>query len=54
MVANLYNFVVENIVGQVPGEFEFIIPVIVIFIAILILYSVFSGFILLRDLLGGR
>ena len=54
MIGDLYNFVSIEIVGQVPLEFEFIIPFIVIFIVVILLYSIFSGFILIRDLLGGK
>jgi len=51
MIGDLYNFVSTNIVGTIPLEFEFVIPIIVIFIVVIILYCVFSGFILLRDLI---
>lgn len=54
MLSDLYNWVNATLVGSVPLEFEFIIPILVIFIVILILYSAFSGFILLKDILGGR
>lgn len=50
MIGNLYNWVLTELVGQVPIEFEFIIAIIVIFVVVLILYVTFSGFILLKDL----
>ena len=50
MIGNLYNWVSSVLVGTIPLEFEFIIPILVIFIVILILYVCFSGFILLKDL----
>lgn len=52
MIGDLYNYVSNIIVGQVPVEFEFIIPIIVILFVFCIIYVVFSGFILLRDLLS--
>ena len=54
MIGDLYNWVSTTIIGDIPLEFEFIIPIVVIFIIILILYATFSGFILLRDIFGGR
>lgn len=54
MIGDLYNYVSNEIVGTVPLEFEFIIPIIVIIFCILIVYVVFSGFILLKDLVGGK
>lgn len=51
MIGQLYNFVETQIVGQVPIEFEFIIPIIVILFICCILFSVFSGFIILKDLI---
>lgn len=54
MIGNLYNYVSNEIVGTVPLEFEFIIPIVVIIFCILIVYVVFSGFILLKDLVGGK
>lgn len=54
MLGDLYNWVSTTIVGDIPLEFEFIIPVIVIFIVILVLYVSFSGFIILKELLGGK
>lgn len=54
MLGKLYNFVSTEIVGTVPTEFEFVIPIIVIFIVVMTLYSIFSGFILLHDIFGGK
>lgn len=54
MIGDLYNWVSSTLVGTVPLEFEFCIPILVIFIVILILYCCFSGFIFLKDLFGGR
>ena len=54
MIGNLYNYVSSEIVGTVPLEFEFVIPIIVIIFCILIVYVVFSGFIILRDIVGGK
>lgn len=54
MIGDLYNWVQNTLVGTVPSEFEFIIPVIVIFIVILVLYVTFYGFIFLKDVFGGR
>lgn len=54
MIGNLYNFVKDQIVGTIPIEFEFIIPIIVIIFCILIVYVSLSGFILLKDLVGGK
>ena len=54
MIGNLYNYVFSEIVGTVPLEFEFVIPIIVIIFCILIVYVVFSGFIILRDIVGGK
>lgn len=48
MIGNLYEYVKNTIVGSVPMEFEFIIPVIVIVFSILIIYACFSGFTLLN------
>lgn len=50
MIGDLYNYVKTTIIGTIPLEFEFIIPILVIFIVILILYVAFSGFIILKDL----
>ena len=54
MIGDIYDFVSTEIVGTVPLEFEFIIGIIVIIICILIFYLVFSGFILLKDIVGGK
>ncbi len=54
MIGDLYNWVSNTLVGQVPQEFEFIIAVITIFIVILILYVCFYGFIFIKDLVGGK
>lgn len=54
MIGDLYNYVSNTIVGNVPIEFEFIIPIIVIIFCILIIYIVFSGFIILKDIVGGK
>lgn len=54
MIGDLYNYVSTNIVGEVPMEFEFVTCIIVILFCILILYVIFSGFIFLHDLLGGK
>lgn len=54
MIGNLYEWVLTTMVGNIPLEFEFIIPILVIFIIILVLYATFSGFILLKDIFGGR
>lgn len=54
MIGDLYNFVKNQIVGTIPIEFEFIIPIIVIIFCILIIYVALSGFILLKDLVGGK
>lgn len=54
MIGDLYNWVSTTLVGTIPLEFQFIIPILVIFIIILILYVTFSGFILLKDMFGGR
>ena len=54
MIGNLYNYVSSEIVGTVPLVFEFVIPIIVIIFCILIVYVVFSGFIILRDIVGGK
>ena len=54
MIGDIYDFVSTEIVGTVPLEFEFIIGIIVIIICILIVYVVFSGFILLKDIVGGK
>lgn len=54
MIGDLYNWVSTTIIGDIPLEFEFIIPIVVIFIIILVLYATFSGFILLKDIFGGR
>ena len=54
MIGNLYNYVSSEIVGTVPLEFEFVIAIIVIIFCILIVYVVFSGFIILRDIVGGK
>lgn len=54
MIGDLYNFVKETIVGPIPIEFQFIIPIIVIIFCILIIYVSLSGFILLKDLVGGK
>lgn len=54
MIGDLYRWVSDTLIGTIPIEFEFIIPILVIFIIILILYAAFSGFILLKDILGGR
>lgn len=54
MLGNLYNFVKTEIVGTVPLEFEFIIPIVVVFIVVLVLYSAFCGFIILKDIVGGK
>lgn len=54
MLGDLYNWVNTTLIGSIPLEFEFIIPILVIFIVILVLYTAFSGFILLKDILGGR
>ena len=44
MIGNLYNYVSNEIVGTVPLEFEFIIPIIVIIFCILIVYVVSKVF----------
>lgn len=54
MIGDLYNWVENTLIGTIPIEFEFIIPIMVCFIIILILYVTFSGFILLKDIFGGR
>lgn len=54
MIGDLYNYVSTEIVGQVPLEFQFIIPFLVILICILIVYVTFSGFIILKDIFGGK
>ena len=54
MIGDLYNWVSTTLVGTIPSEFEFIISILVIFIVILILYVAFSGFIILKDLIGGK
>lgn len=51
MLGNLYEYIRTNIVGNIPVEFEFIIPIIVIIYCIIILYACFSGFILLNSLI---
>ena len=54
MIGDLYEWVKLTLVGSIPMEFEFVIPILVIFIVILIIYCAFAGFILLKDILGGR
>lgn len=54
MLGDLYNWVSTTLIGSIPIEFEFIIPILIIFIVILVLYVTFSGFILLKDIFGGR
>lgn len=54
MIGDLYNWVCTTLVGDIPMEFEFIIPILVILIVVLILYSAFFGFIFLKDLFGGK
>lgn len=54
MIGDLYEWVKTTLIGSIPLEFEFIIPIIVILIVILVLYSCFSGFIILKDLIGGK
>ena len=54
MIGDLYNWVLNTLVGNIPLEFEFIIPILVIIIVVLILYCCFFGFIFLKDFLGGR
>ncbi len=53
MIGNLYEWVSNTLIGTIPTEFEFIIPIIIIFIVILILYVCFSGVILLHDWFRG-
>lgn len=50
MIGDLYNWVSNTIVGNIPLEFEFIIPILVIFVFVLVLYVTFFGFMLLKDL----
>lgn len=50
MIGNLYEWVSSTLVGTIPMEFEFIIPILVIFIVIMVVYVCLSGFILLRDI----
>ena len=52
MIGDLYNWVSSTIVGTIPMEFEFIIPILVILIVVSILYCIFFGFIFLKDLFG--
>lgn len=54
MIGDLYNWVQNTIIGEIPMEFEFIIPIVVVLIVVLILYCVFFGFIFLKDYFGGR
>lgn len=54
MIGNLYNYVQNTIVGNVPIEFEFITAVIVIIYCILIIYAAFSGIIIMNDLIRGK
>lgn len=54
MIGDLYNWISTTLVGDIPLEFQFIIPILVIFVVILVLYATFSGFILIKDILGGR
>ena len=54
MIGDLYNWVSTTLIGDIPMEFEFIIPILVILIVVLILYCVFFGFIFLKDFFGGR
>ena len=54
MLGDLYEYVKTTIVGDVPMEFDFIIPIIVIIYCILIVYCVLSGFIIMNDFIKGR
>ena len=44
MIGDLYEWVKLTLVGSIPMEFEFVIPILVIFIVILIIYCAFAGF----------
>lgn len=49
MIGNLYEWLSTTVIGDIPIEFEFIIPILLILIVVLILYVVFFGFIFLKD-----
>ena len=54
MLGDLYEYVKTTIVGDVPMEFEFIVPIIVIIYCVIIVYACFSGFILLNILINRK
>lgn len=54
MLGNLYKYINTNIVGDIPVEFEFIVPIIVIIYCVIIVYACFSGFILLNSLINRK